>query len=131
MPMKKCPIQISGESSHWERFRLDCASLTAGGAGRHNEDHCVFAAPGTPGAEQAGAGYLFAVIDGVSEGGRGRSAARETGTSLLEILDDPRRVVLRPDLMLYRLHDANDRCHALIEGKCAVSRNEDHEEREQ
>jgi serine/threonine protein phosphatase PrpC len=86
-----------------------------------NEDHCVFAAPGAANAEEAAAGYLFAAIDGCSSGGNGRSAARETGTSLLEILDDPRRTELRPDLMLHRLQDANDRCHRFIEGQCAVT----------
>jgi len=122
MTTTKRPLQISGESAHWERFRLDCASLTAAGVGRgRNEDHCVFAAPGAPQAEQAESGYLFAVIDGDSEGGQGRSAARETGTSLLEVLDDPRRNKLRPDLMLHRLNDANDRCHEVIEGRCAVT----------
>ena len=96
----KSPIRVSGESRSWERFRLDCAVLTAPGAGRpSNEDHVVFAAPGDSEAERAEAGYLFAVIDGVAEGGNGRSAARETGTSLLEILDDPRRTSLRPDLI--------------------------------
>lgn len=119
---KGSPIRISGESDGWRQFRLDCAALTAPGVGRgRNEDHIVFAAPGDTRAEQAGAGYVFAVIDGVSQGGRGRNAARETGTSLLEILDDPRRMELRPDLMLHRLQDANDRCHSLIHGMCAVT----------
>lgn len=118
----RSPITVSGESSHWRRFRLDCAGLTAPGAGRsRNDDHLVFAAPGDRLAEEAGAGYLFAVIDGAGDGGRGRSSARETGTSLLEVLEDPRRLELRPDLMLHRLHDANLRCHEIIEGRCAVS----------
>lgn len=122
MATRKNPILISGEGGQWRRFRLDCAALTAAGVGRvNNEDHCVFAAPGAPEAERAAAGYLFAAIDGVSEGGRGRSAARETGTSLLEILDDPRRIELRPDLLLHRLQDANDRCHEFIRGKCAAT----------
>jgi len=116
------PILVSGESRNWGRFRLDCSALTAAGVGRsRNEDHCVFAAPGNPEAEDARAGYLFAVIDGDSGGGNGRSAARETGTSLLEILDDPRRELLRPDLLLHRLLDANDRCHRFLEGRCAVT----------
>jgi len=96
--------------------------LSAAGTGRaRNEDHCVFAAPGDPAAEQAAAGYLFAVIDGAAEGGNGRSAARETGTSVLEILDDNRRTTLRPDLLLHRLHDANDRCQRFVRGRCAGS----------
>ncbi len=119
---KRSPIRFSGESRTWKRYRLDCAALTAAGAGRaRNEDHCVFAGPGDGLAEEADAGYLFAVIDGTFEGGNGRSAARETGTSLLEILEDPRRTVLRPDLLLHRLQDANDRCHRFIEGRCAAS----------
>jgi len=122
MATKESPIRCSGESTFWNDFRLDCAVLSAAATGRpHNEDQCVFAAPGSPEAEAAETGYLFAVIDGATEGGKGRSAARETATSLLEILDDPRRVELRPDLMLYRLQDANDRCHRFIEGRCAAT----------
>ncbi len=119
---KGSPILCSGESRIWKHFRLDCAALTAAGAGRvRNEDRCVFAAPGTEDAERADAGYLFAVIDGGPEGGNGRSASRETGTSLLEILDDDRCIALRPDLLLHRLQDANDRCHRFIEGRCSVT----------
>ncbi len=119
---QRSPILFSGESRNWTRFRLDCAALSAAGTGRaRNEDHCVFAAPGSAEAEQADAGYLFAVIDGDSEGGNGGSAARETGTSLLEILDDARRLTLRPDLLLHRLQDANDRCHKFIEGRCSAT----------
>ncbi len=122
MKTKGSPIRQSGESTYLQRFRLDCALLTAAAVGRsRSEDHCVFAAPGDPGVEGAGAGYLFAVIDGETEGGNGRSAARETGTSLLEILDDPRHTELRPDLMMHRLQDANDRCHKFIEGRCAAT----------
>ena len=107
---QRSPILFSGESENWSKFRLDCAALSAAGPGRaRSEDHCVFAAPGSAEAERAGAGYLFAVIDGDPEGGNGRSAARETGTSLLEILDDARRMTLRPDLLLHRLQDANCR----------------------
>lgn len=116
------PIVVSGESRSWRRFRLDCAMLTAAGAGRaFSEDHCVFAAPGVAAAEEANAGYLFAVVDGNPAGGNGRSAARETGSSLLEILDDPRAVTLRPDLLMHRLHDANLRCERFIEGRAAVT----------
>lgn len=119
---KPSPIRVSGEGRTFERFRLDCAAMSIAGVGQAtNEDHLVFAAPGTTEAEQAAAGYVFAVIDGESQGGKGRSAARETGTSLLEILDDPRRIDLRPDLMLHRLQDANDRCHQFIEGRCAAT----------
>ncbi len=116
------PIRRSGESTVWRRFRLDCALLTARGAGSaRNDDHCVFAGPGAPEAEAAAAGYLFAVIDGESAGGKGGAVARETGTSLLEILEDPRREELRPDLLLQRLQDANDRCHRFLGGRCAVT----------
>lgn len=116
------PILFSGQSRSWSRYRLDCAALTAAGTGRaRNEDHCVFAAPGDAGAERAAAGYLFAVIDGDPVGGNGRSAARETGTSLLEILDDPRCLTHRPDLLMLRLQDANFRCHEFIEGRCSVT----------
>lgn len=116
------PIVTSGESRTWRRFRLDCAALSAAGAGRsRNEDQLLFAGPGSPEAEQAEAGYLFAAIDGEAKPGVTRSAARETRTSLLEVLDDPRRRELRPDLMLHRLHDANDRCHAMIGARCAVT----------
>ncbi len=116
------PILTSGESTHWGRYRLDCAALSAAGAGRaQNEDHCVFAGPGDTIAEAAGAGFVFAAIDGNPVGGHARSAARETGSSLLEILDDPRRESLRPDLLMHRLHDANDRCHRFIEGRAAVT----------
>ncbi len=119
---QQSPILFSGESENWSKFRLDCAALSAAGTGRaRNEDHCVFAAPGSAEAERAEAGYLFAVIDGDPEGGNGRSAARETGTSVLEILDDPRRETLRPDLLLHRLQDANDRCHKFIEGRCSAT----------
>jgi len=122
MKTQVSPILFSGESTSWNRFRLDCAALTAAGAGRaRNEDHCVFAAPGDDAAEQASAGYLFAVIDGDPLGGNGRSAAREAGTSLLEILDDPRALTLRPDLLLHRLQDANFRCNEFIEGRCSVT----------
>lgn len=118
----RSPIQLSGESEQFQRYRLDCAALTAAGRGRAiNEDHCLFAAPGSTDAERASAGYLFAVIDGNAHGGRGRSSARETATSLLEIFDDDRRTVLRPDLLLLRLHDANDRIAKFIGGRCAVT----------
>lgn len=104
------------------RFRLDCSMLSAAGVSASgNEDHCVFAAPGIAAAESAAVGYLFAVIDGASAGGKGGRAARESGSSLLEILDDPRRCELRPDLLLHRLHDANDRCDRFIEGRCAAT----------
>ncbi|MDH3628442.1 MAG: SpoIIE family protein phosphatase [Acidobacteriota bacterium] len=122
MKSTQSPIQTSGESRSWNRFRLDCASLSAAGAGRsRNEDQSLFAAPGTDAAEQAAAGYLFAVVDGETTPGVTRSASRETRTSLLEILDDPRRAELRPDLMLHRLHDANDRCHQRIGARCSVT----------
>jgi serine/threonine protein phosphatase PrpC len=122
MPKQTNPIQTAGESTFWERFRLDCAMLTAAAAGRpRNGDVCLFAGPGSPEAEAAAAGYLFAVIDGVSAGGNGPSAARETRASLLEILEDPRIFALRPDLLLHRLQDANDRCHRFIEGRCAAT----------
>ena len=120
--VRSSPIQRSGESGHWAGFRLDAAALTAAGTGRvRNEDQLAFAVPGDALAEEGRAGYLLAVADGVSEGGRGRNAARETCTSLLEVLEDPRRHQLRPDLMLHRLHDANDRCHQRIGGRCAVT----------
>lgn len=120
--MLKTPLDVSGESGCLRRHRLDCASLTAAGKGRAvNEDCCVFAAPGTEVAEQAGAGYVFAVIDGNAHGGQGRRAARETATSILEILEDDRRTVLRPDLLSLRLHDANDRVAKFIRGRCAVT----------
>ncbi|MCP3978519.1 MAG: hypothetical protein GY716_04175 [bacterium] len=116
------PIRRSGESSYWELFRLDCAALSAAGAGRaNNEDDCVFAAPGEADVEAARAGYLFAVIDGVSQGGNGGRAARETATSMLEILDDPRREELRPDLLLHQLQAANDRCDGFIRGRCVAT----------
>lgn len=119
---QRSPMLCSGESRGWSRFRLDCAALSAAGSGRaRNEDHCVFAGPGDAAAERAAAGYLFAVIDGGPEGGNGRSAARETGTSLLEVLDDPRRLALRPDLLLHRLQDANSRCERFIEGRCSAT----------
>jgi len=122
MPTQSNPIQSSGESTFWQRFRLDCAMLTAAAAGRpRNEDACLFAGPGSPEAEAAAAGYLFAVIDGAAAGGKGRSAARETRSSLLEILEDARVTTLRPDLMLHRLQDANDRCHRFVEGRCAAT----------
>ena len=122
MKTTKSPIKTSGESTTLKHFRLDCAALSAAGAGRpRNEDHIVFAAPGDPAAEQANAGYLFAVADGETAPGIRLSASRETCTSLLEVLDDPRRTELRPDLMLHRLHDANDRCHSVIESRCAAT----------
>jgi len=122
MKTTESPIETSGESASWRRFRLDCAALSAAGIGRNrNEDHLLFAAPGTPEAERAEAGYLFAVVDGEVAPGATHSAARETRTSLLEILDDPRRTELRPDLLLHRLHDANDRCHRWIGARCAVT----------
>jgi serine/threonine protein phosphatase PrpC len=122
MKSTKSPIQISGESTTLQNVRLDCAALTAAGAGRpRNDDHLLFAAPGTPAAEQADAGYLFAVVDGEPAPGVTLSASKETGTSLLEILDDPRRTELRPDLMLHRLHDANDRCHQVIGSRCSAT----------
>ena len=115
-------MHVSGESELFSNHRLDCASLTAAGRGRaRNEDHCLFAAPGIPEAERAGAGYLFAVIDGNAHGGRGRDAARETAASILEILDDERNTTLRPDLLALRLHDANDRVTEFIHGRCAVT----------
>ena len=40
-----------------------------------NEERYVFAAPGLPAAGRARTGYLFTVVDGVSSGGRGASAA--------------------------------------------------------
>jgi len=120
--MKRSPLQISGESKHFRQHRLDCAALSAAGRGMAvNEDHCVFAAPGTTEAENAAAGYLFAVIDGNAHGGRGKAAAQETATSILEILDDERRTLLRPDLLALRLHDANDRVTEFIHGRCAVT----------
>lgn len=122
MKAKKSPIRIAGESAHWRRFRLDCSALSAAGVGRsRNEDHILFAAPGTPEAERAEAGYVFAVADGEVAPGVSGSAAREACTSLGEVLDDPRCTTLRPDLMLHRLHDANDRCHQLIGARCAVT----------
>lgn len=122
MQATRNPIRTSGESTYWRRFRLDCAVLSAAGIGRsRNEDQILFAAPGTPDAERAGAGYLFAVADGEVAPGVSGSAARETCTSLLEVLDDPRRAELRPDLLLHRLHDANDRCHRWIGARCAVT----------
>jgi serine/threonine protein phosphatase PrpC len=122
MKTKQSPIQISGESTTLRTVRLDCAALTAAGAGRpHNEDSIVFAAPGDPVAEQANAGYLFVVADGETSPGITLSASRETCTSLLEVLDDPRRTDLRPDLMLHRLQDANDRCHDVIKSRCAAT----------
>lgn len=122
MGKQRSPVVESGAGRQWRGFELDCAMLTAAGAGRaRNEDHCVFAAPGDEHAEEAGAGYLFAVIDGVSEGNRGGAAARETATSLLETLDDPRRLKLRPDLLMHRMLDANDRCARFIGGRCAAT----------
>jgi len=122
MKPKQNPIRTSGESTCWRRFRLDCSMLSAAGVGRgRNEDQVVFAAPGTAEAEGAKAGYLFAVVDGEVAQGVSGSASRETRASLLEILDDPRCTELRPDLMLHRLHDSNDRCHQLIGGRCAVT----------
>jgi serine/threonine protein phosphatase PrpC len=118
----KSPIAISGESGALRRHRLDCASLSAAGRGRAaNEDCCVFAAPGAEAAERAGAGYLFAAIDGNAHGGQGRRAARETAASILEVLDDERCSVLRPDLLSFRLQDANDRVTKFIRGRCAVT----------
>jgi serine/threonine protein phosphatase PrpC len=115
-------MQISGESKLFRNHRLNCASLSAAGGRRvRNEDHCLFAAPGSPQAERAGAGYLFAVIDGNAHGGRGREAAQETAASILEILDDQRSTALRPDLLALRLHDANDRVTEFIHGRCAVT----------
>lgn len=122
MSITKSPIRVSGTSSYFKLFRLDCASLTAPGSGRaQSEDHCLFAAPGNPVAEQSAAGYLFAVVDGDSQTPNGRKAAREIGNSLLEVLDDPRRLELRPDLIMHRLMDANDRCHQFLKGRAAVS----------
>ena len=122
MKSTKSPIQTSGESTTLQNFRLDCAALTAAGAGRpRNGDQIVFAAPGTQAAEQANAGYLFAVVDGEPAPGVTLSASKETCASLLEILDDPRRTELRPDLMLHRLQDANDRCHRVIEARCSAT----------
>jgi len=122
MKTMKNPIRISGESSSLRKHRLDCAALSAAGVGRsRNEDVVLFAAPGTPEAEGAGAGYLFAVADGEPAPGVRGSAARETRLSLLEILDDPRSKELRPDLMLHRLQDANHRCHERIGARCAVT----------
>jgi serine/threonine protein phosphatase PrpC len=122
MQTKGTPIQRSGESRFLERFRLDCSMLTAAAVGRpRNEDACLLAGPGTPEAEAAAAGYLFAVIDGEFAGGKGGAAARETRSSLLEILEDPRVTALRPDLLMHRLQDANDRCHRFIEGRCAAT----------
>jgi serine/threonine protein phosphatase PrpC len=118
----KSPLQISDQSGVLSKHRLTCASLTAAGKGRAvNEDHCLFAAPGNSAAEAAGAGYLFAVMDGNAHGGQGRRTARETAASILEILDDDRRMVLRPDLLSLRLQDANDRATNFIRGRCAVT----------
>ena len=115
--MLKTPLQISDQAGVLRRHRLTCAALTAAGQGRAvNEDHCVFAAPGHKIAEAAEAGYLFAVMDGNAHGGQGRRAARETAASILEILDDERRTVLRPDLLSLRMHDANDRATRVHQG---------------
>ena len=121
--MPKTPIQLSGESASFHRFRLDCAQLTAAGRGRaFNEDRCVFAAPGNADAERAAAGFLFAVIDGTADGeGRGRRAANETATSILEILEDDRREALRPDLLSLRILDANHRAGEFIKGRCVAT----------
>ena len=121
--LRQSPSERSGESGSFNRFRLDCALLTAAGKGRAlSDDRCLFAAPGTPDAERAGAGYLFAVIDGAVDGeGRGRKAANETAASILESLDDERREVLRPDLLALRMHDANDRATRFIRGRCAAT----------
>ena len=116
------PIRCSGESGFLRQHRLDCALLCAAGAGRaENEDQFVLAAPGGEAIEAAAMGYLFAVIDGDSDADNGRSAAREIATSLLEVVDDPRRLEVRPDLLLYRLQDANDRCHEFLEGRAAAT----------
>jgi len=116
------PLRISGEGGQFREFRLDCALLTAAGRGRAiNEDQCVFAAPGTPEAERAGIGYLFAVVGGNAHGGKGLRAARETAASILEILDDDRAPRLRPDLLALYLHAANDRLERFIGGRSVVS----------
>ena len=118
----KSPVAISGESTQFRRFRLDCALLTAPGRGRAaNEDQCVFAAPGSPEAERAGVGHLFAVVGGNAFGTNGLRASRETATSLREVLDDERASQLRPDLLLHYLHAANDRLTELIRGRCVVT----------
>ena len=78
-------ISIMGVS-----FRL-CGNLDAFNTLHKLVSRCLFAAPGTPDAESARAGYLFGVMDGVADpAGRGRRAANETATSILEILEDDR-----------------------------------------
>ena len=52
--------------------------------------------------------------------GRGRRAANETATSILEILGDDRRLELRPDLLPLRMLDANHRAATFIEGRCSA-----------
>lgn len=112
----------SGESGFLARHRLDCAMLSAAGSGRPRSDvHCVFRGPGSPEAEGAKAGYLFAVIDGDAHASKGRAAAREIGFSLLEILDDPRREEMRPDLLLHRMQDANFRCEEFVGGRASAT----------
>ena len=119
---KAHPIIESGAGRHWRRFELDGALLSAPGSGRaRNDDASVFAAPGHDAAEAAAAGYLFAVIDGDAQQPNACAAARETATSLLETLEDPRRVELRPDLIMHRMLDANDRCERFIRGRCAAT----------
>jgi len=118
----KTPLVLSGESTQFREFRLDCAMLTAPGRGRAtNEDQCVFAGPGSPVAERAGVGYLFAVVGGNAFGANGVRSSRETATSLREVLEDERAPRLRPDLLLHYLHAANDRLSELIRGRCVVT----------
>jgi serine/threonine protein phosphatase PrpC len=89
--------------------------------GRANEDRYVFCAPGLPAAERAGVGYVLAVADGMSQGGKGAFAAQKTVDVIRDIVLEERAIKLRPDLLAIKFSTAND---AVVEGPgggCAVT----------
>ncbi len=115
--MTELPIETSGTTSFFGRFRLDCSAVSIPSPARQaNEDRYVFAAPGLPAAERAKVGYLFVVADGSSAGGRGALAAQATVDVARTILQEERAGLLRPDLLEMKLFEANDTVSAKIGG---------------
>ncbi len=93
MNLSDC-IESSGDSSHLEVFELDCAVGSIRGKGKGvNEDRFLFVAPGLGLAERAAVGYVFAVADGVSSGGRGMQAAQAAVDVLRGVINDGRSEV--------------------------------------
>jgi serine/threonine protein phosphatase PrpC len=120
--MTDLPLEQSGRSSFLEGLELDAAALSIAGPGaRQNEDRYVFAAPGVPAAERSTAGYLFAVIDGMTQGGRGALAAQATAEVLCTTLEESRALKLRPDLLELKFHEANERIARETGGGCAAT----------